>query len=116
MTRHDIGAFLFGVGVAGVLFTCWAVVSAVWEHWLEEREEQRDAAEYDRQREYHLPPAERRAAQIDAEWRARYAAMPEAEKRAGAERLWAAVGQRCADCGPGYWIGDDGCRHTGRQS
>lgn len=76
MTRHDIGAFLFGVGVAGLLFTCWAVASVVWGwardavgDWLHER----------------------RVRRAEAEWRAKWAAMSDAEKAAGAERLRLAI-------------------------
>ena len=111
MTRHDIGAFLFGVGIAGVVFTVWAVVST----WLEERARRRghDPACDDPDMCFCPVPGcgacevlgflcddcdEERwgctvAPEVEAAWRAKYAAMSDAEKRAGAERLWAAVSE-----------------------
>ena len=66
MTDPNLYAYLlFGVFVACILGTVWAVGSAVLQ--------------------------ERRIRRSEAEWRDWFAALPETEKQAGAERLWAAV-------------------------
>ena len=68
MSNPDLYAYLlFGTFVACILGTVWAVIGAV----LQERRIQRS----------------------EAEWRAWFAALPETEKQAGAERLWAAVSE-----------------------
>ena len=64
MTDPNLYAYLlFGAFVACILGTVWAVVGAVLQ--------------------------ERRIRRSEAEWRAWFADLPETEKQAGAERLWA---------------------------
>ena len=76
MTRHELGVFLFGVGLASVALTVWSVASLAFDvardWWAEAAEE-------------------RRIRRSERAWRRWYAALPEAEKLAGAERLLAVV-------------------------
>lgn len=76
MTRHELGALLLGFGLAAVALTAWSVASLLFDvardWWAEAAEE-------------------RRIRRSERAWRRWYAALPEAEKLAGAAHLLAVV-------------------------